>query len=467
MKRIQNKNGIILLVALLTICGCAVGPKFESPEVEVPDVYNYSLTDASVDTLVNLEWWENFGDTTLTQLIGQAIDNNRDLAVAMSRIQQSRLQLKMVRADFGPSFGIGLQGGASYTHRTKIVQQYSIEPTIAWEIDLFGKIRRTAEAAHAQMLSTEQNYRSVMLSLVAEVATSYFSLLQYDMLLDISRDTYLTRRKSLDLVDSLLYYGASSAIDLERVRSLTATAAAAIPQYERAMVQTEMALCALLGQNPKSIKVDGMRLLSATMVPKVVPTGLPTSLLDRRPDILQAYYQVAAATANVGVAVANRYPSLTLTGQGGLLSSTLKGLFTGNPFGWSGAVSITEPLFAFGRKKRAVEIAREENKQAVWNYEQSVIEALGEVESALAGVATYREQVENYQELLSATQMTQMLTKELYNAGNSDYLDVLDAERELFSAQIGFAGVLSAQLGEYVELYKVLGGGWGTSCLRN
>ncbi|WP_298064077.1 efflux transporter outer membrane subunit [uncultured Rikenella sp.] len=462
MKKVRSKrNWPVVLAVTLGLAGCAVGPKFRSPEVTVPSAYIYDSVGTRGDTVVNLAWWRSFGDPTLTDLIEQALDSNRNLAVAASRIEQARLQLKMARTGFGPEFDLGRNTGASYEGANgEVIQKYEIQATVAWEIDLFGKLRHTAESAQAQMLATEQNYRSLMLSLAAEVATTYFNLLQYDMSLRIAQETYELRKASQDIIDSLVYYGMSSSVDLEQARSLTATAAAAIPQYERAKVQAETALCALLGRNPRFFDVDGTRLFTSVLVPAEVPVGLPASLLDRRPDIREAYYRVAAATAHVGVAVANRYPSVTLTGDGGLFSSTLKGLVHGNPFGWSAALSIAQPLFAWGKNKRAEEIAREENKQAILNYEQTVIAALGEVESALAGIATYHTQVNRYRELLQATRTTQMLTQELYRNGSNTYLDVLDAERELFSTQIGFSEVLAAQLAEYVSLYKALGGGW-------
>lgn len=462
MKRVKSRHSrFIAFAAALAFTGCVVGPKFKSPEVSVPSAYLYDYVSSRGDTVVNLAWWENFGDPTLTGLIRQALDSNRNLAVAASRIEQARLQLRMARAELGPAFGLGRTTGASYEGTPRqVIQHYEVQADISWEIDLFGKLRRTAESARAQMLATEQNYRSVMLSLAAEVATTYFNLLQYDMSLRISQETYALRKASQDIIDSMVYYGMSSAVDLEQARSLTATAAAAIPQYERAKVQTEMALSALLGRNPYLFEVDGTRLFTSVLLPAEVPAGLPSSLLDRRPDIREAYYQVAAATAEVGVAIANRYPTVTLTGDGGVFSSTLKGLFHGNPFGWSAALAITEPIFAWGRNKRAVEVAQEQYKQSVLNYEQSVITALGEVESALEGISTYRSQVHRYRELLRATRATQMLTQELYRNGSNTYLDVLDAERELFSTQISFSEVLAAQLAEYVSLYKALGGGW-------
>jgi len=464
MKKKQNKIGVIVIIIIIAVAlmfsNCAVGPKFQSPKVDIPPAYIYESVAIPGDSLVNISWWERFGDTRLDSLIQQALDSNRNLAIAASRIEQSRLQLRMTRADLAPSIGLGMKGEGTYTHNTKIVQEYSIEPNITWEVDLFGKLRRMSESARAEMLATEQTYHAVMLSLAAEVATTYFNLLQYDMSLRISYETYDIRRASQNIIDSMVYYGMSSAVDLQQAKGLTATAAAAIPQYERAKVQTEMALCALLGRNPYPMAVDGRQLLRVIKVPVMVPAGLPSSLLDRRPDIQQAYYQVASSTANIGVAVANRYPSLVLTGEGGLLSSTLKGLFRGNPFGWSASLSVSESLFAFGKNKRAVEIAKEINKQALLNYEQSVIIALGEVESTLSGVATYRSQVKHYWELLEATQTTQILTQELFHNGSSTYLNVLDAERELFSTQITFLKVISAQLAEYVSLYKALGGGW-------
>lgn len=460
MRIVQNKSWLAPLIVILIFVGCAVGPNFKSPKVVVPAMYIYDSVNIKIDTLVNLMWWDNFGDTTLNFLIREALRGNRNLAIAASRIEQSRLQLRMVRSEIWPSFGFGVEGKATSAGNSKVIQQYSIQPNVKWELDLFGKLRRTSESAHAQMLATEENYRSVMLSLVAEVATTYFNLLQYDMLLQVSLDTYNIRHTSQNIIDSLYYYGMSSSVDLEQARSLTATAAAAIPQYKRAKVQTEMSLCALLGKTPYSIVVDGMRLFSEKMIPKLVPSGLPSSLLNRRPDIRESYYQVASATSNVAVAVANRYPTVVLTGEGGLLSSSLKGLLNGSPFGWSASLSISESVFSFGKNKRAVEVAKEKELQAILNYEQSVITALGEVENALAGVATYRLEVERYHELLKATQKTQVLTGELYRGGYNTYLDVLDAERELFSTQINFSAILFAQLAEYVELYKALGGGW-------
>ena len=464
MKKKQNKIGVIVIIIIIAIAlmlsNCAVGPRFQSPKVDVPSAYIYESGDTRGDSLVNLAWWENFGDTTLNSLIEQALDSNRNLAIAASRIEQARLQFKMTRADLAPSVGLALEGEGTYTHQTKIEQEYSIEPNITWEIDLFGKLRRTSESARARMLATEQNYQAVMLSLAAKVASTYFNLLQYDMLLHISRETYAIRLASQNMIDSLCYYGMSSAVTLEQAKGLTATAAAAIPQYERAKVQTNMTLCTLLGKNPTPLAMDGRELLRITITPRIVPIGLPSSLLNRRPDIQKAYYQVASSTAQVGASIANRYPSVTLTGEGGLLSSTLKGLFQGNPFGWSASLSISESLFAFGKNKRAVELAKEKNKQAIFNYEQKVITALAEVESALVGVATYRLQVEYYRELLRASQMTYTLTQEMYRNGFYTYLDLLDAERELFSTQISFSEVLAEQLNEYVALYKALGGGW-------
>lgn len=460
----KNRYNIAAIAAAALLAGCAVGPNFKSPAVSVPSGYmNDSIrvaTSASEDSILNLAWWENFDDPLLTSLINSALDSNLNLRVAASRVEQSRLELQNARAALAPTVGVSLSGTGTQTPAmASPAQQYAIEPTLSWELDIFGKLRRMSQAAAAQLLATEQGYRAVRLALVAQVATTYFSLLQYDLALDISHSSYNLRRGEQVIIDSMVYYGASSAVALEQARSLTATAAAAIPQYERARNDAQNALCVLLGRNPYHIEVDGSLLLSGT-VPEAVPAGLPTSLLDRRPDIMQAYYGVAESTANVGVAVANRYPSVTLTGSGGVLSSTLKGLFTGNPFGWSAGISIVEPLLAWGRNKRAVDIARQADIQAILTYKQSVISALSEVETALSAVATYRVEVEQNLMLLEATRSTQMLTRELYNNGSNTFLDVLDAERQFFSTQIGLSQILSDQLSSYVTLYKALGGGW-------
>ena len=496
-----------LLIGMLA--GCT--GKFRSPEMKLPDRYLYAGNLDTSRTVVNTRWWENFGDTLLNSLIEQALENNRDLAAAASRVEQARINIGAVRSQFLPSFGAGLSGSAEYTEQTKIEQEYFLKPSVSWEISLFGKLKHATEAARAELLSSEAAYRGVMLSLAAEVATTYFTLLQYERNLEISIKSYRLRKQSTDMIDSMFRYGMSSAVALEQARGLTATAAADIPQYQRAVAQTALSLNILLGENPQPfihhsllfydtaqiadgqqaenlnerrtpIKTEfdqamdayirsgwesdgkeqdelGSTLLSDSL-PEKIPAGLPAALLQRRPDILEAYYKAQAAWARIGVAQAARWPSISLTADGGVLSGTVKGLFHGNPFVWSAGLSVTEPIFAFGRNKRNVEIAREESHQAVLDYEQTVLTALGDVEKALVAISTYREQLQKQRELLRATAVTQLLTNELYRSGLTDYLQVLDAERTFYDNQIQYISIRSQQFVSYIALYKALGGGW-------
>ncbi len=457
IKKILAIATLLSLFALLFV-GCAAA-RFKTPEMNTPQRYHFDSVATKGDSVVSLEWWESFGDAQLNELIGIALDSNRNLATVASKVEQSRLELRQARAALGPTLGLSLNGEGTYTDQTKIVQSYAIEPTLSWEIDIFGKLRYAAQAAKAQMLAQEQYYRSTKLALAAQVASAYFSLLEYDLSLRISKQTYEVRKTSAALMDSMFYYGEATRLDVEQNRSLVASAAVSIASYTQARDQAIMSLCTVLGVNPQMIEVDGEKLLHS-MIPPTIPAGLPTSLLSRRPDILNAYYTVQASYADVGTAIANRFPSLTLTGEGGLLSSTLKGLFNGNPWGWSSVLNITQPIFAFGRNKRAVQIAEEEKKQSILSYEQTVLTALSEVESALIGIASYRSQIENQKALVESNKITQTLTQELYNNGENTYLNVLDAEREYFSAQLDYASTLGSQLSEYVTLYKALGGGY-------
>ena len=451
--------GILFLFAVMQ--GCAVGPNFKSPELEMPVSYHYDLFPPdSVYEVIGMEWWRSFNDPILNRLIQQALDSNKNLEVAYSRIRQARLTAQNAKAQLYPSFSITAEGGWNWTQRTQTVtQQYSARPSVSWELDIFGKLRRQAEAAQAEYLSTEYGCASILLSLVSEVATTYFTLLQYDMSLHISEITYATRLEALRMMDSMFVYGASSGVDLEQAKTLTQTAAAAIPQYERAIAQTELSLNILLGKNPGSIERSGASLLSVR-VPETIPVGLPSDILNRRPDVMQAYYELEASSAKIGVAIANRLPSFTITGNGGVLTNVAHGVAEGKPWVWGASAIITEPLLNWGSNKRAVDIAREENKQALLAYKQAVIIALGDVEKMLAAIFTYKTEITAYTKLLESAEKTRMMTRALYQNGQSNYLDVLDAERNVFSTNLEYSQIIQEQLTNYVNLYKALGGGF-------
>ena len=461
MKR--NPYLLVFLTALLC-SGCV--REFRSPKVEIPAQYTFAESCDTCRAVVNEEWWSIFGDTTLSNLIDEAILGNQDVAMAASRIEQARLSMDVARSQFLPSVEVSASASGNYTRETKISQEYALKPGVAWEISLFGALRNTTRAARAEILASEAAYRSVMLSLAAEVADTYFSLMQYRRSLEISERSFVLRQQSMAMIDSMFRHGMSSAVDLEQAQGLTAQAAADIPQYRMAVDQTIVSLSLLLGCTPEKLLARRELLDSISFnhmndsLPLYVPAGLPSTLLERRPDVLEAWYAMESSAAKIGIAKAARFPNLNLTADGGVLANSIKGLTASNPFVWSAALQLTQPIFAFGRNKRNVEIAREEHQQSVLAYEKAVITALGDVENALVAIRSYRRQAERYRALIRSNSQIRLMTTSLYEAGLSDYLNVLDAERTLYASQIQYSNILSQQLSSYVALYKALGGGW-------
>ncbi len=440
------------------LSGCAAA-KFKSPEMNLPKHFLNDSIASRMDTVVNIGWWENFNDPQLSELISEALDSNRNILIGYSRLVESQLELRNAKAGLAPIFGLSIDATADYVPRTEIVQNYSIQPTLSWEIDLFGKVRYQTAATRAEMFAEEENLKALKLSIAAEVATSYFSILEYDLSLRISERTLKLRRETAKLIALMLEYGEATLLEQKQNDGLVASAALSVASYRNALKSATMSLCVLLGKQPTDIEIDGLRLLDYR-VPRQVPAGLPCDLLERRSDIKEAYYNVQAAYAEVGVAIANRFPSLTLTGEGGLISSTIGTLFSNKPFGWSASAEITQPIFAFGRNKRAVQIAEEKKWQSILEYEENVLTALSEVENALLGIEALRVKIREQEELVADNSVYQQLTSELYELGENDYLTVLDAQREYFSSQLDYASLLSSELQGYVTLYKALGGGF-------
>lgn len=442
---------IITLTILLT--GCAVGPKFRSPKVVIPDVYQYSTDSLSAQNLDR--WWENFNDSTLCSLIDTALTRNRNLRSVVLNIEVARLGIASARSAALPSIGLSVSGGAKYSPQTKIAQSYSIMPTLSWDIDLWGKIRREVEAAGASFRATEFQTIAIRQTLISEVATTYFAALSYKTALEISQNTYLSRKRSNRLMDSMYHYGWISKVDLAQSQASMATAGASVEQYRRALEQATLSLNLLLGENPHTVELD-----SLPNVLIVIPSGLPSSLLERRADVMQAYFQVQKANAMIGVAVANRLPSLSITGQGGLAYSIINGVSTGRPAAWSGAAALIAPLLNWGTLRRAEKIARIQTEQAVLGYEQAVLTAINDVEQSLVAVNTYGREVDQCREMVASSQRASTLTAELYRSGSASYLDVLDADRTLFAAQLQYIETMDNQIASYITLYKALGGGW-------
>ena len=410
------KAGYLIIIFAAFTAACT--PRFYPPRVSVPDDYIYGRGFSEDTTRFGPEWWTLFGDTVLNNLVARALDNNRDVAVAASRVEEARLNLKSVRAQYLPQVGLGVTAEGEYTPATKIVQSYAVEPSLSWEVALFGQLRNAKRAAKAQIASSEWALRGVRLALAAEVATTYFTLLEYERDLAIARQSCALRRESAALIDSMFRYGMSDGVALEQARSLVYTAEADIP------------------------------------------VGLPSELLERRPDIMQARYDMLAAAAEVGIARGNRFPSIALTAKGGAASNSIKGLTSANPWAWDALGSLTLPVFNFGRLRRAEQAAMERYTQSALTYEQTVLTAFSDVEQALVAITTYRRQTERYGELVLANDRIAAMTQALYRSGLSDYLDVIDAQRSLYQSQMEFVNLVAQQYINYVNLCKALGGGW-------
>ncbi len=448
---------IILGVAFaLSACNARITP----PQISIPSEYSYA-EQAITDSLgIDFAWWEYFGDSTLNDLIMRSIANNRNLLVAASRIEQARIELGNVRSSYLPSFAFEVSAEGNYTKETRIEQQYQIAPTMSWEVPLFGALRHSRRAAYAELCATKWAFRGVMLSLTTEVATSYFTLLQYRNSLEVARNTYRLREISAALMDSMYRYGFVSAVERQQAYSLADAAAVDIPTYERAVVETAAALSTLMGEYPLDSIIESPSALHADRLPPEIPVGLPSALLERRPDVLEAYYGVEQAAAKVNIARVARFPSLSLTATGGVLASTNQGLTSSNPFSWSAAAKLLQPLYAFGHLKRGELSAREGYYQAVKQYEQSILQAFADVSEALSQISTYRREVERYGAMLESDQRVYELAKALYRSGMNSYTDLVDAERTLYDSQMSYAEVRAQQYIAYVALFKALGGGW-------
>lgn len=455
----MKNRWITALCSAALLASCM--PKLYPPQVEVPEKYLYAEGFVQDSTSIPVRWWEMFCDPELNLLVEKALENNRNLLSAASRIAEARDQRAVARSQFLPSVGLGITAEGDYTSQTKIVQDYAVEPALSWEVSLFGALRNTDRAARAQVLASEWAWRGVMLSLTAEVATTYFTLLQYQRDLSIARRSYGLRRESAALIDSMFRYGMSDGVALEQARSLVYTAASDIPQYRRAVEQTRLSLGTLLGEAPVRADTTGeCRALEADCHPEDIPAGLPSALLERRPDVLQAYYTMQQAAFEVGIARAARYPSIALTAKGGVAGSSIKGLTSGEPWAWTAVGSITQPIFSFGKLRRREMAARESYLQSTLAYEQTVIEAFADVETALSAITTYRQQAEQSRRLVEANQRVADMTRALYMSGMSDYLSVIDAERSLYESQMDLANLLAQQYIACVSLCKALGGGW-------
>lgn len=456
----------LISVTLLICTGCAVGPKYKRPTVSVPEGYRGLAPDAGQQTSASLadeKWWTVFQDPQLQQLIRTALVQNYDVRIAATRILQAQAILGITRADQYPT----ITGGASTTNaraqRTKVLPEFEssaneVNLSLVWELDFWGKFRRATEAARASLLATEWGKRAVISSLVSNVATAYFQLRELDLELEISKRTLDSRKQSLNLVEIRARGGVTALIDVRQSEQLVYTAAGSIPDLERRIEQQENFLSVLLGNNPGPI-TRGKSLVENSVLP-TVPAGLPSSLLEKRPDIQATEQQLVAANARIGVAKAAYFPQITLTAIAGYQSPALTDLFTGPAGFWNFGGQLLQPIFTGGRIRSNVRLTEAQQQEAVLFYQSTIQQAFREVSDSLIA---YRKDQEfrQQQELLAvAAEDTVRLANVRYSGGVSSYLEVLDSDTRYFDAQLALA---QAQLNErlaLVQLYNALGGGW-------
>ncbi len=444
----------ILLISLSINCS----PVLQQPSVELPDAYMFGGALTCDSCPIDLRWWECFGDDNLNEIMDIALLNNRDLAATMANVEAARRYISVAKAEFLPSIYLTAEVEA-YRINGVTTQEYTAAPTLEWELSLFGKLRNTRNSAMAEYLSKEWGYRAALLSLTTEVATTLFTLTQYQRSYDIAQRSYQLRRDATALVDSMHRYGMSNGIALEQARSLVYSAQSEMVKYQRAMEQTQLALNLLMGQASSPLVCNFT--LSSSLPPSL-PIGIPSDLLDRRPDVMEAYYNMCSEASKVGVARAERFPSITLTTDGGFISETLKDLSSAKPFGWSIIGELVQPIYNFGKLKRNEQMSYQEYLASMYSYEQATLSALRDVEKALVSISTYKDQLCSANSLVAANTKIAHTTSALYVRGMGNYLSVIDAERELYDSEIDFEEILMQQYINYVDLVKSLGGGFDT-----
>ncbi len=455
------KGIISLALVSVLLAGCAVGPDFKDPVVGTPEAFRTQTMPS--DSAEDLKWWALFDDPVLYTLVVTALENNRDIKIAASRIEQARATVGFTRADQLPQ--ISGQAGAytgnysSGSRSTDTNSSVYLDAPLTWEIDFWGRYRRATEAARAQLMASDYGLRTIQISLIADVASTYYQLLDYHQRLAVSRSTLDSRIKSLEIIEQRFDRGIIAEIDVNQSQIQKEIAQAAIPLYERAIAQTENRLSILLGRLPGSIQTG--RELTAQRVPPAIPVGLPSEILERRPDIVQSKYQLKAQTENIGVAQALRFPSISLTGTLGVARTEI-GSITSEGGVWSIGGQLLAPILDFGKNRRRVEIEEEKARQALYQYETAVLSAFREVEDALVAITTLREELAATARQQKAAKNANDLSKERYDKGVTSYLEVLDTERTLFSVELQLSELQQQYLGAYVTLYKVLGGGWLT-----
>lgn len=455
-----------LLAALaLVLAGCTLGPDYRRPPVAAPGSWRDAGAVTAPASLADLPWWDLFDDDELRALVRAALEENKDLRLAVTRVEQARAQLGVTRAAQFPLIGSGASATANRVSDTIRPRNqggeadlFSTTVDLTFELDIWGRLRRATEAARAELLASEETRHAVVMTIVSDVAIAYLQLRQLDLELETTRRNVASRRASLQLARDRFDAGLTSGLDLHQAEAELASTAGLIPDLERQIAQTENLISIVLGRVPQPIRRG--RPLTGFTTPPVVPAGLPSTLLERRPDVRQAEAALVAANARIGVAKAAFFPQISLTGLFGVESVALSDLFTGPSRVWQVGPTLTVPIFTAGRNQANLDFAEARQREALIRYEQVIQEAFREVEDALVAHRKAREALAEQAAAVRASRAALDIAEQRYTSGLTSYLDVLDAQRTLLTAEVTENRTLLAQLAALVRLYRALGGGW-------
>ena len=457
-------RGLGLVALSVLLISCAMGPDYSRPDIPTSDSFRMVGEGKDLPSLANAPWWELYHDEELQKLIRVALEENKDLKRSIATVDEFAARALIAKTDFAPQ--MNATANAPTFGNTKNIAfpgfpnpfNYYAQGNLAWELDIWGRIRRSNEAALGVLLGREENRRALIVQIVGGVAQAYFDLRQFDMQMDIAQRTLQAWEESVRISQARLRQGVINKLDLDQFEAERESAAARIAELKRQMIQKENELSVLLGRNPG--QVSRGRLLTEQTMPPIVPAGLPSELLQRRPDVIQAEQGLAAATARIGMAKADRFPKLSITGILGIASPQLSRLVANETFFGAAGPSLAGPLFnaqILGFQQKAAEA---QSRQALAQYEQTILTAFREVEDALVGVSTAREQAAAQERQVNALQSALRLANLRYKGGLANYLDVLIAQRSLFDAELSLAATRRLHLVSVVQLYKALGGGW-------
>lgn len=455
----------VLALIALSLGSCMAGPDYRRPALDVPP--SWRIAEQEARDLVNTSWWEQFNDPALNGLIDSALRENKDLLIATARIEEFRARYAIARSPLFPQIVAGASAGRQRTTHLRQaplpdtapnpVDQYNAALIASWEIDFWGKLRRASESARATLLASEEGRRSVILSLVTSVAGGYVNLRDLDRQLEIAQSTAAAREESFKIFMLRFRGGQISELELSQVKSEYEQALATIPALQKAIAQQEHALSVLLGRNPGPVprgsSLDSLKL-------PVVPSGLPSDLLASRPDIRQAEQELIAANAQIGVARAQYFPSISLTGMFGWESTNLSRLFSGPANSWSFAAPLVQPVFTGGAIAGQVRAAEAFREETLLQYRKVIQNAFRDVEDALIDQRHTREQLAAQARQLEALRTYARTARLRYDNGYTSYIEVLDAEQSLFSAELSYAQTKGGLFQALINLYRAMGGGW-------